>query len=297
MYHKHAMKRSESQSELHASKLESIWVKGKEYIVLNMIGQGGSSKVYQVYDAQCQQVFAIKVVDLRKVDGSIRASLRKEIELLSRLRHCRRVVRLMEHEFDERSGRLVLVMEKGDSDLGNILKQILEIDSLTSLDSIVIKFYWKEMLKAVDEIHSNGVVHSDLKPVNFISVGGKLKLIDFGIADAVEANHTSVLKDAQIGTVNFMPPEALTASHTVPNPSSTNPRKPNKNIFKLSYKSDIWSLGCILYNLVYGKPPFGHVTDMYEKITAICDAKHAISFPPTRHQHVVDCLRVSAPEY
>jgi serine/threonine protein kinase len=51
----------------------------------------------------------------------------------------------------------------------------------------------------VDEIHQYGIVHSDLKPVNFILVAGKLKLIDFGIANAIQANYTSVYKESQIG--------------------------------------------------------------------------------------------------
>lgn len=200
MYRQHALKKSESQRELRHSQLKSLVVKGKEYYVLNLLGQGGSSMVYQVYDAQLQQTFAIKMVDLTKMDSSIRASLRKEIAVLTRLRHCRRVVKLVDHEYDEAAGRLMLVMEKGDADLAAILKQFMETDQQAGqLDPVVIKFYWKEMLKAVDELHTAGVVHSDLKPVNFISVGGKLKLIDFGIADSVEQNHTSVIKDAQIG--------------------------------------------------------------------------------------------------
>ncbi len=51
----------------------------------------------------------------------------------------------------------------------------------------------------MDEIHQYGIVHSDLKPVNFILVAGKLKLIDFGIANAIQANYTSVYKESQIG--------------------------------------------------------------------------------------------------
>ncbi len=51
----------------------------------------------------------------------------------------------------------------------------------------------------MNEIHQYGIVHSDLKPVNFILVAGKLKLIDFGIANAIQANYTSVYKESQIG--------------------------------------------------------------------------------------------------
>lgn len=64
------------------------------------------------------------------------------------------------------------------------------------------------------------VVHSDLKPANFLFVNAGLKLIDFGIASSIPSNKTSVVKDVQIGTLNYMSPEAITGSYTTENGSS-----------------------------------------------------------------------------
>ena len=65
------------------------------------------------------------------------------------------------------------------------------------------------MLQAVQTIHDQRIVHSDLKPANFLLVEGTLKLIDFGIASAIQNDATSVMRENQIGTVNYMSPEAL----------------------------------------------------------------------------------------
>lgn len=66
-----------------------------------------------------------------------------------------------------------------------------------------------QMLSAVQVIHDEAVVHSDLKPANFVLVKGRLKLIDFGISKAIAGDTTNIGRDQQIGTANYMPPEAL----------------------------------------------------------------------------------------
>lgn len=275
------------------SELQKLRVNGKTYFLLSLIGQGGSARVYQVYDASTNRNLAVKVVDLTKADGSIKAGYENEILLLKKLEKCKRVVRLLDYQRvagkDGEMKRLFLVMEKGDTDLANLLKQFIEKDpnspSGFTLDQFLVKHYFKEMVKAVDEIHALDVVHSDLKPVNFITVAGRLKLIDFGIADAIDAGHTSVVKDSTIGTINYMAPEALKLRTDVNNVG--------KGVVKYNCKADIWSLGCILYNLVYGKPPFGHFDGLLQKVNAITSSKYKIEFPNHDDNDLVDCIKVS----
>jgi serine/threonine-protein kinase TTK/MPS1 len=71
------------------------------------------------------------------------------------------------------------------------------------------------MLKAVHSIHEQRIIHGDLKPANFLFVRGSLKLIDFGIAKAIQNdNTTNIYRENQIGTLNYMSPEAICDSGT-----------------------------------------------------------------------------------
>lgn len=99
---------------------------------------------------------------------------------------------------------LYVVMEKGDTDLRKILQNYT-----TSLPLYTLMTYWHQMLEAVHFIHKNGVIHSDLKPENFLMVNGRLKLIDFGISSKMAVDSTSIIKYSQVGTFNYISPEAL----------------------------------------------------------------------------------------
>ena len=84
-----------------------------------------------------------------------------------------------------------------------------------------------------------------------------------------------------MGTFNFMSPEAIQNEKS----------ETGESVVKISYKADVWSLGCILYNMVYNRMPFGDIKAPYHKIMAICDSNHKIRFSDTElsgHDPVVN---------
>ena len=247
-------------------------VRGKKYNVMKLLGKGGSSRVYEAFDEEKKIVVAIKRVDLSQADEAQTAGYVNEIEMLRQLQGEDRIVKLYDHEKVGCEEILYVIMEKGDTDLASLLKKYSYKQEITPA---MIKHYWTEMLHAVLVIHKRGIIHKDLKPANFLLVAGRLKLIDFGIASSVQSDMTSVCIDSQMGTFNYMSPESIQDLNG-PRYDAGGNRKP---CIKISFKSDVWSLGCILYQLVYGKMPFGDVKHPLMKLQAITNTEHPIPFP------------------
>ena len=165
-------------------------------------------------------------------------------------------------------------MEMGELDLHQLLTS-RQAPEAARFDAVFVRFYWKEMLECLQAVHQRDIVHSDLKPANFVLVRGRLKLIDFGIANAIQTDETvNVHRETQIGTPNYMSPESLL--------DANNPRggrlTGRPKLLKLGKPSDVWSLGCILYQMVYGLPPFGHIANQMARCQAIINWDHRIDF-------------------
>ncbi|XP_031693940.1 dual specificity protein kinase Ttk-like [Oncorhynchus kisutch] len=252
---------------------ESIVIKGKRFLVLKMIGQGGSSKVYQVLD-QRNQLFAVKYVNLEEADAQTVESYKNEIEHLNRLQqYSDQIIKLYDYEIT--NSYIYILMECGNLDLSTWLRNRKTVNPLER------KLYWKNMLEAVQTIHKHGIVHSDLKPANFVIVNASLKLIDFGIANCIQPDVTSIMTDSQVGTLNYMPPEAIKDTSSQPGKASS----------KISTKGDVWSLGCIMYCMTYGKTPFQTITNQITKLHAIIDPTHEMEFPDIAEKDLLDVLK------
>ncbi|KAI0785229.1 kinase-like domain-containing protein [Abortiporus biennis] len=212
------------------------------------------------------EIYAIKRVSLDRTDAETMNGYMNEISLLKRLEGNSRIIKLIDSELKAgpggSKGHLMLVMECGEIDLARLLQE----QQREPLDLVWVSYYWKQMLQAVHVIHEEKIVHSDLKPANFVLVKGQLKLIDFGIANAIANDTTNIQRDHQIGTVNYMSPEAIELPEGM-------------RRLKVGRQSDIWSLGCILYQMVYGHPPFQHLASVFAKMKAIPDGTYKIKFP------------------
>ncbi|TYI76050.1 hypothetical protein E1A91_D06G049600v1 [Gossypium mustelinum] len=277
-------------------------VNGKLYQRLGKIGSGGSSEVHKVISSDCA-IYALKKIKLKGRDYATAYGFCQEIEYLNRLKGNNNIIQLIDYEVTDKNllrevmngsmsnkdgrvkddGYLYMVLEYGEIDLAHMLSQKWkEMDSFNqTIDENWLRFYWQQILQAVNTIHKERIVHSDLKPANFLLVKGSLKLIDFGIAKAIMSDTTNIQRDAQVGTLSYMSPEAFMCVES----------DENGNTIKCGRPSDIWSLGCILYQMVYGRTPFAEYKTFWSKFKVITDPNHEITYGPVSNPWLLDLMK------
>ncbi|KAJ1727855.1 Dual-specificity kinase, spindle pole body (SPB) duplication and spindle checkpoint function, partial [Coemansia biformis] len=255
-----------------ANPKRMLAVNGRPYQKISITGRGGSSKVYKAMSAK-HEIFAIKRVSFSRADVQTIEGYMNEIILLRKFEGNPYIIQLFDAEINKERGLLHMVMEFGETDLANVLKR----SGGQPLGMNTIRLYWEQMLRAVQTIHEERVVHADLKPANYLLVKGSLKLIDFGIAKAIGNDTTNIHRESQIGTVNYMSPEAI---------KENNPEG-GRRIMKLGRASDIWSLGIILYQMCYGHTPFAQLA-LFKKLASIPDPSFVIPYP----RYMAGCLQV-----
>uniref|UniRef100_A0A7S3G7X5 Protein kinase domain-containing protein n=1 Tax=Palpitomonas bilix TaxID=652834 RepID=A0A7S3G7X5_9EUKA len=260
-------KRQRTASVAAAHNDDTIFVRRVPYTRLDVMGRGGSSKVFKVMGPD-RKTYALKKIRTKGLDRETVESFENEISLLKSLKGKDGIIRLVNYEIQP--GLIYVVLELGEIDLARKLFKMREEDK--PIHENFLKLRWQEMLEAVNTLHHERVVHSDLKPANFLFVEGSLKLIDFGIAKAISDDTTNIARDSQVGTLNYMSPEAIQGQG-----GSIPGEKPR---LKVGRKSDIWSLGCILYQMVYGRTPFAHVKNFMQKLQCITDPRVEIEYPP-----------------
>ena len=274
---------------------EMVVVRGVKYLKLECVGQGGTCKVYKVLCPK-RKTYALKRIRLQGREKETIAGFMDEIRLLQGLRGRDNIIQLVDAEVCKAEGLIYVVLEYGEIDLARLLSKREKqarargekegrgpTNGAGMIDDNFLRLYFEQMVEAVGTIHEQKIVHSDLKPANFLFVEGALKLIDFGIAkqDTSKSDTTNIVRDHQVGTVNYMSPEAILNGQ----PSALG------GPLKVGRASDIWSLGCILYQMVYGQTPFARITGMIPKLHAITDPKHEIPMPPVANPHLTDLIK------
>ena len=213
------------------------------YLILSLLGKGGYSEVYKAYDLEkCREV-ACKIHSFdNKWAESMKASYIKhalrENKTHRDMNHPRIVKQFDTVEIDNNSFWTILELWSGP-DLFLYLKQQ---GNLPEKESKLIIAQILSGLKYLDS-REKRIIHYDLKPQNILFHKGEIKISDFGLWKEVEANEEKIELTSQgVGTYWYQPPEWFEVG---PDPAM------------ISSKVDIWSLGVIFYELLYGFRPFG----------------------------------------
>jgi serine/threonine protein kinase/Tfp pilus assembly protein PilF len=221
------------------------------YKILSQIGAGGMGEVYRARDVRLDRDVAVKVLnDKLANDPDAIVRFEKEAKAVAALSHASI---LAIHDFDRDQGLFYVVTEFLE---GDTLRK--KIGSLSWRKAVE---YGLEITKGLAAAHSRGIVHRDLKPENiFITNDGRVKILDFGLAQMKPAQNPPAQADIKstdteetvLGTIGYMSPEQIRAEPADP-------------------RSDIFSLGCILYELVSGKKPFEGET-IYDTVSNVLRA-------------------------
>ena len=210
------------------------------YRVRDLIGVGGMGVVYRAFDERLNRDVAVKVLQPNaSLDDGRRKRFRKEALLLSSVNHPN-IASIF--DFDTHDGVDFIVMELIP---GVRLSERIIAGPLSESEA---SYLAQQILSALREAHSHGIVHQDLKPGNVI-VGSdqRLKVLDFGLAKVFESADSAATEslpqfDERGGTLPYMAPELLRGHAADP-------------------RADIWSFGVVLYEMVSGNRPFrGHTT-------------------------------------
>nr|XP_020451431.1 serine/threonine-protein kinase PLK3 [Monopterus albus] len=219
---------------------------GKSYSKGKLLGKGGFARCYEMTDLSNNKMYAVKVIPQSRVSKPHqRDKITNEIELHKTLSH-KHVVKFS-HHFEDHENIYIFLELCSRKSLAHIWK------ARHTLTEPEVRYYLRQIISGLKYLHSKGILHRDLKLGNFfVNENMELRLGDFGLAAKLETVEQS--KKTICGTPNYLAPEVL-------------------NRQGHGTESDVWSLGCVMYTLLCGNPPF-ETLDLKETYKCIKEVRY-----------------------
>uniref|UniRef100_A0A8C6VR52 Serine/threonine-protein kinase PLK n=1 Tax=Nothobranchius furzeri TaxID=105023 RepID=A0A8C6VR52_NOTFU len=219
---------------------------GKSYSKGKLLGKGGFARCYEMTDLSNNKMYAVKVIPQSRVSKPHqRDKITNEIELHRTLSH-KHVVKFS-HYFEDQENIYIFLELCSRKSLAHIWK------ARHTLTEPEVRYYLKQIISGLKYLHSRGILHRDLKLGNFfVNENMELRLGDFGLAAKLET--VEQRKKTICGTPNYLAPEVL-------------------NRQGHGTESDVWSLGCVMYTLMCGNPPF-ETLDLKETYKCIKEVRY-----------------------
>jgi serine/threonine-protein kinase len=231
---------------------------GGKYRITELIGQGGMGTVFEAVHSGTGSRVAIKLIVSKDIKEEVFVRFQREARAAGTI-DSRHIVRVFDMGTDEVSGSPYMVMERlVGEDLSQLMRRTGPLSPSVSCALIA------QAALGLSKAHESGVVHRDIKPANlFLHDGGDqgeviLKILDFGIAkvlmDVMQRSEEGGLTrtGSMLGSPHYMSPEQAQGLRTI------------------DQRSDIWSLGVVLYKMLSGQTPHAHLQTLGQVILAIC---------------------------
>ena len=202
------------------------------YEVKRFLGEGGKKKVYLARDTTLDREVAFALIKTEGLDETSRTRIQREAQAMGRLGSHPHIVTVFDLG-DEGDQPFMVTELMGGGDVEGLIEDAP--DHLIPLEQTVK--IAKETCRGLEFAHSRGIVHRDIKPGNvWITADGVAKIGDFGLAVSLDRSRLTQ-EGMMVGTVSYMPPEQAMGGEVTP-------------------RSDLYSLGAMLYEMVTGRPPF-----------------------------------------
>ncbi|XP_026989034.1 serine/threonine-protein kinase PLK3 isoform X2 [Tachysurus fulvidraco] len=244
-----------NRSKCEQTKMESQVVMdsktGRSYSKGKLLGKGGFARCYEMTDLSSNKMYAVKVIPQSRVSKPHqRDKITNEIELHKTLQH-KHVVKFS-HYFEDQDNIYIFLELCSRKSLAHIWK------ARHTLTDPEVRYYLRQIISGLKYLHNKRILHRDLKLGNFfVNENMELRLGDFGLAAKMET--VEQRKKTICGTPNYLAPEVL-------------------NRQGHGTESDVWSLGCVMYTLLCGSPPF-ETLDLKETYKCIKEVKYTL--PPS----------------